>query len=102
MVARVTISIPESLLERLDAEAREQGVARSELVQESLSAYLGKTAEQRAADARRERALQALEQMRHFEDGRSVRDDRPILEILREIRDTDDSAPLRGHETERE
>jgi len=35
--------------------------------------------------------------MRTFPDGRTVHDDRPSLEILREIRETDDSAPLRGH-----
>lgn len=98
MTAKVTISLPDDLLARLDAEARELGVARSELVQESLATYLGKSAEQREADARRERMLWALEQMRTFGEGRKVYDDRPTLEILREIRETDDSAPLRGHE----
>lgn len=102
MVAKVTVSIPESLLERLDAEARELGVARSELVQESLATYLGKTAEQRAADALRTRRLEALEKMRHFADGRTIHDDRPSLEILREIRETDDSAPMRGYGKEHE
>ncbi len=97
MTAKVTISLPDELLQRLDAEARELGVARSELVQESLATYLGKTAEDRQAEARRVRALSALEQMRTFPDGRTVHDDRPSLEILREIRETDDSAPLRGH-----
>jgi hypothetical protein len=33
--------------------------------------------------------------MLHFEDGRTIRDDRPSLEILREVRETDDSAPMR-------
>jgi len=86
MTAKVTISLPDELLQRLDAEARELGVARSELVQESLATYLGKTAEDRQAEARRVRALSALEQMRTFPDGRTVHDDRPSLEILREIR----------------
>lgn len=97
MTAKVTISLPDELLERLDAEARELGVPRSELVQESLSTYLGKSADERQAEARRARAMWALEQMRTFEDRYpTVYDDRPTLEILREIRETDDSAPLRG------
>lgn len=97
MTAKVTISLPDELLEQLDAEARELGVARSELVQESLATYLGKTAEERQADARRARMLWALEQMETFAEGRTVHDDRLSLEILREIRETDDSAPLRGY-----
>ncbi len=101
MVARVTISLPDELLARLDAEAREVGVPRSELVQESLASYLGRTAEERASEARRERMLRAIEGMRNFHVGREVRDDRPSLEVLREIRATDDSAPLRDVRTER-
>ncbi|MDF1542786.1 MAG: CopG family transcriptional regulator [Anaerosomatales bacterium] len=95
MTAKVTISLPDDLFERLDAEAGELGVSRSELVQESLSAYLGKTQEQRADEARRVRMLEALEGMRTFHIGREIRDDRPTLEILREVRETDDSAPMR-------
>jgi len=97
MTAKVTISLPDELLHRLDAEARALGVARSELVQESLATYLGKTAEERQAEARRARMLEALEGMRHFGDGRKIYDDRPTLEILREVRETHDSAPLRGY-----
>ncbi len=95
MTAKVTISLPDELLVRLDGEAAEAGVSRSELVQESLAAYLGKTLEQRADEVRRARMLEALEGMRTFHVGREIRDDRPSLEILREIRETDDSAPLR-------
>ncbi len=95
MTAKVTISLPDELLARLDAEASELGVARSELVQESLATYLGRTPEQRIDDARRARMLKALEGMRDFHVGREIRDDRPGLEILREVRETDDSAPMR-------
>ncbi len=98
MTARVTISLPDDLLERLDADASAAGVPRSELVQESIAAYLGKTAEERARDARRQRALEALERMRTMHERHEVHDDRPSLEILREVRETDDSAPLRGYE----
>lgn len=96
MYARVTVSLPPELLERLDADAAETGASRSELVQESIASYLGKTAEERAAEERRQRMLSALEGMRTFHIGREIADDRPSLEILREVRATDDSAPLRG------
>ena len=96
MTAKVTISLPDELLERLDLEARELGVPRSELVQESLASYLGKTADERTEEARRTRLLEAIEGMRTFHIGRPIYDDRPSLEILREVRETDDSAPLRG------
>ncbi|MDP2183662.1 MAG: ribbon-helix-helix domain-containing protein [Actinomycetota bacterium] len=95
MTAKVTVSLPDELLERLDGEAAEQRTSRSELVQESLAAYLGKTADERADETRRRRMLDALEGMRTFHVGREVMDDRPSLEILREVRETDDAAPPR-------
>ena len=101
MVARVTVSLPDDMLARLDNEARAVGVPRSELVQESLAAYLGKSAEERASEARRARMQRAFEGMWTMQDRYEVRDDRPSLEILREVRETDDSAPLRDIRTER-
>lgn len=98
MVAKVTVSLSDELLAQLDAAAAELGRSRSSLVQEATAAYLGKTLEERVDDARRTRILGAIEKMRHFEDGAVIHDDRPSLEILREIRETDDSAPLRGFE----
>ncbi|MDP2234233.1 MAG: ribbon-helix-helix domain-containing protein [Actinomycetota bacterium] len=101
MTARVTISLPDDLLGRLDAEADLLGVPRSELVQESLATYLGKSADERNSEARRARMTEAFEGMRTFHVGRKVKDDRPSLEILREIRATDDHAPLRDIREER-
>lgn len=90
MTAKITISMPDELLARLDAEAYELATSRSQLVQESIATYLGKTPVERDADARRERILDAIEKMRHFGEGREIHDDRPSLEILRQIRETDD------------
>jgi predicted transcriptional regulator len=95
MVARVTISLSDELLAKLDAEADAQGRGRSFVAQEAMASYLGKTAEQRAEEDRRASIARAIEGMRHFEDGRTIRDNRPSLEILREVRETDDSAPMR-------
>lgn len=98
MRAKVTISIPQEMLVRLDAEADALGVSRSEVVQEATVEYLGQTREQREARARRERILAAVEDMRTMADRYPLLDTRPSLDILREIRETDDSAPLRGVE----
>lgn len=98
MHARVTISLPAELLELLDSSASQAGVSRSELVQESVSSYLSMTAEQREVEARRRHMLDALEGMRSMRSRYPVADTRPSLEILREVRTTDDAAPLRGME----
>ncbi len=86
MVAKVTVSLPEDLLARLDAEAEQLGVSRSLLVQEATASYLGKGAEERAAEVRRARILHAIEGMREMAATDPKLDPRPSLEILREIR----------------
>jgi len=95
MVSKITISLPEELLARLDAEATAQGRARSFVAQEAMASYLGQTSEQRELAARKLLADELIERLIHFEDGRVIRDNRPSLEILREVRATDDSAPMR-------
>jgi predicted transcriptional regulator len=96
MVAKVTISLPEELLARLDAEAESMGASRSFVAQEAMASYLGKTVDQRADEARRARIGKAIDAMRAMSERNPLLDGRPSLEILREIRETDDSAPLRG------
>jgi predicted transcriptional regulator len=95
MVAKVTISLPEELLAKLDAEAVNAGASRSWVAQEAMAGYLAQSAEQREAAARLAKADELIERLIHFEDGRVIRDNRPSLEILREVRATDDSAPMR-------
>ncbi len=96
MVAKVTISLPEELLEKLDAEASSLGRSRSFVAQEAMVGYLGKTLEQRADDARRARIGRAIEGMRDIAARNPHHDGRPSVEILREIRETGDSSPPRG------
>lgn len=98
MTARVTISLPDELLDRLDAEADELGVPRSELVQESLASYLGQSAEERATAARRFRMREAIEGMRTMAQRYPSTDTRPGLDILREVRETHDAKPRHGSE----
>jgi len=93
MVRKVTVSLPDELAAEIDAAAAEQGVSRSEIVQEASAHYLALTVEERAAEERRSRAMRALEGMKRIA-AMPKRDPRPSLEILREIRETDDSAPM--------
>jgi len=91
MVAKVTISLPERLLEALDAEARDRRQSRSFLIQEATADYLGKSGAQRERDRKRagaERALEIAAELR----GQSVRDGRPTIDILREVRAGDEDA----------
>ncbi len=101
MTAKVTISLPDELLERLDLEAATQGVPRSELVQESVASYLGKSAQEREREARSARVLEAVDGMRTFHDRHPVIDERTGVDILREVRDADDSTPVRDVRLER-
>ena len=59
------------------------------------SAGVRQTSEQRELAGRKALADELIERLIHFEDGRVIRDNRPSLEILREVRATDDSAPMR-------
>lgn len=95
MVRKVTISLPDDLLDRIDAEAAERGESRSLIVQEASAAYLSQTVEERAQQARRARIDAAIRTMKRIAAKPSM-DPRPSLEILREIRETHDGAPLWG------
>jgi hypothetical protein len=95
MVAKITISIPESLLEQIDSRASEHGGTRSGFIQEAAVRYVTQLDEEANRSVRQRKVLEALEGMKAMRDFPLV-DSRPSLEILREMRETDDSAPLRG------
>jgi len=52
MVARVTVTLPERILERLDAIADAEGLSRSEVVREAASSYLSRRDREGALSAR--------------------------------------------------
>jgi predicted transcriptional regulator len=87
-VAKITISIPPDLLGDIDDLAAESGESRSYLMREAASQYLAARRDIAAAAARRRGVDQALEILREIRSMR-VLDDRPSLEILRELRDND-------------
>lgn len=85
MSARITISLPQSLVEAIDARAQAQGVSRSSVVREASSAYLSQAERASAEERRREGGKRLLE---FLAEGSAlpVADERPVLEILRELR----------------
>ncbi len=95
MVSKITISLPDDLVERIDREAAKVGDSRSGVIREASARYLDLTAEERRVEGRRRRVLAALDDMKAMAAEQPRCDSRPTLEVLREIRETNDSAPLR-------
>jgi predicted transcriptional regulator len=87
-VAKITISIPTELLGDIDGLAAETGETRSFVLREAASQYLATKRDLDAAAARRRGVARAQEVMREIRS-MPVLDDRPSLEILRELREND-------------
>jgi predicted DNA-binding protein len=85
MTARITITLPDALLAELDKLAEAEGLSRSGIVREASAHYVAGALDEVAAERRRravEHTLATLDELRRA----PVLDDRPSLEILREIR----------------
>ena len=87
-MARVTISLPNALLVRLDELAEEGGLSRSELLREASAHYVTHRKEEAEVLARRE-AIEDGVQWLEAISAEPMVDDRPSIEILRELRETD-------------
>lgn len=86
--SKFTISMPQDLLVEIDAEAEARGETRSGVIREASAQYLEHRREEDAAAERRRKVAGAIEIMRELASRPSL-DDRPSLEILRELRETD-------------
>lgn len=88
MLVRVTVTIPEDVLARLDRIAEEKGVSRSDVVREAAAGYVTQLEAGRAA---REREAAVEEGVGWLESlaARPPKDARPSIEILRELRGED-------------
>jgi len=93
MVSKVTISLTDDLLARIDAEAAACGKSRSLIVQEASACHLAQTAEERSRQAHRVRVAAAVKAMKSISAVPAL-DSCTSLEILREVRGTDDAAPV--------
>lgn len=87
-VSKFTISLPEELLAEIDVEAEASGLSRSAVIREASATYLQQRREHDALTERRRRGERAMAIMRDIAQT-PARDDRPTLEILREIRSAD-------------
>lgn len=94
-VDKITISLPAALVQAIDELSVEQGVSRSAIVREASARYVTEQASAAGAARRREAAddaISALEEIRRL----TPVDDRPTLEILRELRGPLDADSVRG------
>lgn len=91
-MARVTVSLPDELLAKLDDAAGEAGISRSEVIREASTAYITRRETGAEAVKRRKAVEDGIEWMRKISRKPGL-DGRPTLEILGEVRDTDDAAP---------
>ena len=85
MTRRITITLPDELVSAIDEEAAEEGLSRSALIREASARYVAGMQNQDAEAARRE----AVDETLGFLDtlaGRDALDQRPTLDVLREIR----------------
>jgi Arc/MetJ-type ribon-helix-helix transcriptional regulator len=85
MTARFTVSLPASDLARIDELAAEQGISRSELVREATGRYMAASEAASEADERRGAGTRLVKTLAEW-DREPLLDERPSLEILRELR----------------
>ncbi|MBW6467751.1 MAG: CopG family transcriptional regulator [Anaerosomatales bacterium] len=86
MAARVTITLPEDVLDRLDTIAREEGVARSEVVREAAAHYLTAHATRAEADARKHAVDDGIVWLEGLAMSGSAAPGVDSLAVLRELR----------------
>ena len=86
MAARVTVTLPEDVLDRLDTIAHEEGVTRSDVVREAAAHYLTERTDRAEATARKhavDDGVAWLEAIAAAPQGESSQDS---LAVLRELR----------------
>jgi len=92
VVKKVSVSLSEELLDKIDAEAEALGVTRSGIVQEASAHYLAHTRDERDVEQRRRDAAEIVAGFGSIA-ALPARDTRPSLQILREVRALDGVAP---------
>lgn len=83
-MARVNVFMSDDLLKAVDAEAEQEGINRSALLQKAVEAYLQQVREQRAAAERRRKMEEACRQMDRL--AKKAGDWDPVA-IIRRFRD---------------
>jgi predicted transcriptional regulator len=85
MTVRVTVTLPDDMLSRLDAVAEEEGLTRSDVVREAAAGYLTSRDSGEEARARGEAVADGVAWLRQIAAEPPL-DPRPSLEILRDVR----------------
>lgn len=65
-MTKVNLSIPQDLLDSIDAEAKQLGISRSGLVQEASLRYIVRSSSDREAERKRLRAEHAARRMKEI------------------------------------
>lgn len=95
MTIRVTVTLPDDMLDRLDAVAGEEGLTRSDVVREAAAGYLTARVSGEEARTRRAAVDDGVAWLRRIAAEPPL-DPRMSLEILREVRgeSRDPGAPI--------
>lgn len=94
-VDKITVSLPAELVRSIDELSAREGVSRSAIVREASARYVTERAAAAEAARRREAADEALGALAELRRLTPI-DDRPTLEILRELRGPLDADDMRG------
>lgn len=87
MVSRVTVTLPEDLLARLDSVAADERVSRSDVVREAAAEYLSRRKSDRISRLRQTAAEEGVAWLEGIAS-REQSDSRSSLEILHELRES--------------
>ncbi len=88
MAARVTITLPEDVLDRLDTIAHEEGVTRSDVVREAAAHYLTERTDRHEATARKHAVEDGIAWLESIAAA-AQEESQDSLTVLRELRDAE-------------
>lgn len=86
MTERITITLPDGLVAELDAIAESEGLSRSGVIREASARYVAGVRAERTAERRRAAADELIAFIEDLRRSPAL-DDRPVLDILREVRE---------------
>lgn len=92
MAARVTITLPEDVLGRLDTIAREEGLTRSEVLREAAADYLTGRSVLAEATTRNRAVDDGISWLKEIAAARPEKTDDDTLAILHELRGASEAA----------
>ena len=86
-MARVNVFMSDELLKAVDAEAKDEGINRSALLQKAAEAYLQQARQQRQEAEQRRKMQEASKRMDQMAERLGTWDPVPIIRQFRDTRD---------------